>query len=247
MHDLNQPVRVLLCDARYRAGCRQQNNIRTGCHEGLGVGGGHDFLPALPCYTGCMHLAGGQQHAVTDGGRNRFQRFYDQFIADAVAGVAGQNDQINAHFGGPACIFYGGQASAAHFPERSIVAFGGLQVAGLQVDAHDAPGQTLELPHGLDFGNLRQCVNDRVLHVKHIQQQNVSTQGGRILRIRYVHQQRRRQADGLARQYAALTARNRVQQLRLGVPGQLAGGAVQQTLYAHSSSSSSITRPMPLR
>ena len=194
-----------------------------------------------------MHLAGGQQHAVTDGGRNRFQRFYDQFIADAVAGVAGQNDQINAHFGGPACIFYGGQASAAHFPERSIVAFGGLQVAGLQIDAHDAPGQTLELPHGLDFGNLRQCVDDRVLHVKHIQQQNVSTQGGRILRIRHVHQQRRRQADGLARQYAALTARNRVQQLRLGVPGQLAGGAVQQTLYAHSSSSSSITRPMPLR
>ena len=40
-----------------------------------------------------------------------------------------------------------------------------------------------------------------MLHVKHIQQQNVSTQGGRILRIRYVHQQRRRQADGLARQY----------------------------------------------
>ena len=37
------------------------------------------------------------------------------------------------------------------------------------------------------------------------------------------------------------------QQLRLGVPGQIAGGAVQQTLYAHSSSSSSITRPMPLR
>ena len=101
-----------------------------------------------------MHLAGGQQHAVTDGGRNRFQRFYDQFIADAVAGVAGQNDQINAHFDGPACIFYGSQASAAHFPERSIVAFGGLQVAGLQIDAHDAPGQTLELPHGLDFGNL---------------------------------------------------------------------------------------------
>ena len=219
MYSFNQAVGIVLCDARYSARCRQQNDIRARCNEGLGIGGGHDFLPALPCYAGGMHLSGGQHNAVTDSGRNLLQRCYDQFVADAVAGVAGKHDQINAHISGAARVFYRSQAAAAHLPQRTIVAFCRFGVAWLQIDADDTACQTLELPHGLCLGNLRQGVDDRMLHIKHVQQQNVCAQGSCVFGVCHIDQQRRCQTDGLTGQHTPLAAGNGVQQVSLAVGG----------------------------
>ena len=98
-------------------------------------------LPSPATPDACF--AGGQHHAVANGGRNIFNDSTINSVADTVARVAGQHDKINAHIGSTAGVFCGGKAAAAHLPQRTIVAFCGLWVVGLQIDAYHAARQAL--------------------------------------------------------------------------------------------------------
>ena len=176
-----------------------------------------------------MHLAGGKDqplpHFPLDGPQGGQKRV----VADAVAGIAGQQNHRNPHLRGKARVFGGRHAAGRHLPQRAAVgSVRSIRVHRLQVDGDHPPGQAFQLPHGILRRRFRQCLQDRRLHVEHIQQQDIGAQRGGILGVCHVAQQWRRDADGLTGQHAALAAGDRSQQLPTGKTGKLAGGAVQQ-------------------
>ena len=244
--DRPQPVNHFDRNARNGAGRRDKHNIGASLHKCLRILGRHDVCAALARQAGCVHLSGRQNHPVAHRRLELAEGGKDRFVGNAVSGVAGQQNQVHPHIGRQTGIVRRGQPTGRHLPQGSRVAGGAPGIDRFQVNPDHTAGQAFQGADRLPGRRFRQGLQARVLHVKHVQQQDIRPQRRRIFSVGHIAQQRRGDADGLAHHHAAFAPGDGFQQLVLLKGAQLTGGAVKQAA-GHSSSSSSrlSTRPFP--
>ena len=219
-------------DARHRARGRQEDDVRAGLDKGAHVLAGDDVLRALAQHACGVHLARGEDDSLAQLAPVQPERALDGRVLHAHAGVAGQQDHVNAHVAGAPGVFKRRDAPVRHRP-HALALPGDLLVDGLQVDAHRPAGQRLELSHRVLRRALGQRADDGMLHVKEIEQQDVRAHGGGELCVGDIAQHRHERADGLARDGAALAPRDGREQLPAGHGRKVRRVTIKNPLHPH--------------
>ena len=217
---------VLHRDARHRAGGWQQNDVRTGGGKVGNVGLGQDALGGLGQHAGGVHFACRQHDAVPHRCLEFAQCFDDSRVGHAHAGVSGEQDEVDAQFFGSQGVFDGGTAPGRHFPDRvglALFAFGHR----LQINADGAARQFFQHTDGVFRLRFRQAVDDRVLHIEHVQQQDVRTHRGRELGVGHIAQQRLHRTDGLAGNDAPLAFLDGFEKITFGKAAEIRRAAIK--------------------
>ena len=179
-----------------------------------------------------MHLACRQDDAVPDGFFETAERLLNGCVGDTDAGVAREQDKINAQLLGPQSVLHRGPTPGGHGPHGVRL---DLRVIrhGLQIDADGPSGELFQQADGLPRFHRRQAVDNRLLHIKQIQQQDIRPHGGRKLRVGHIAQQRLHRTDGLAGNDPALALLDGLQQVSLGELRKIRSAAIQHS-FCHS-------------
>ena len=217
---------VLHRDTRHRAGGRQQDDVCTSGGEVGNVCLGQDALGGLGQHAGGVHFACRQHDAVPHGRLKFAQRLDDSRVGHAHAGVSGEEDEVDAQLFGSQGVFHRGAAPGRHFPDGVCLALLALGHR-LQIDADGAARHFFEHTDGVFRLRFRQAVDDRVLHIEHVQQQDVRTHRGRELGVGHIAQQRLHRTDGLASNDAPLAFLDGFEKITFGKAAEIRRAAIK--------------------
>ena len=173
-----------------------------------------------------MHFACRQHDAVPHRCLEFAQRLDDSRVGHAHAGVSGEEDEVDAQLFGSQGVFDGSTAASGHFPDGvclALLAFGHR----LQINADGAARQFFQHTDGVFRLRFRQAVDDRVLHIEHVQQQDVRTHRGRELGVGHIAQQRLHRTDGLASNDAPLAFLDGFEKITFGKAAEIRRAAIK--------------------
>lgn len=153
----DQALGVLLRDSGHSTGGRQEDDVGSGLHKGSNVLLCHNVFRRLRKDPRRVHLACRQDDAVPDGFFETAERLLNGCVGDTDAGVAREQDKINAQLLGPQSVLHRGTTPGGHGPHGVRL---DLRVIrhGLQIDADGPPGELFQQADGLPRFHRRQAV-----------------------------------------------------------------------------------------
>jgi len=206
--------------------------MMSGLGKGLHICLGDDLLRALREDACGVHLARSQHKPLPQLPLIKPQGLLDGLVGDTHAGVAGEEDQIHSHIGGPLCIGQGGLPSVGHGPHIFLGVLAGQDLLHrLEVDADGPSGELLQHPdplHGLASG---QGIDLGIVAVKQIQQQQISSHGGGELRIGHIAQHGLENTHRFAAEGSSLASGDGIQQIPAGHMLKIGAAAVNDSFH----------------
>ena len=139
----DQRLYFLLAHTRYCSWCWNKHDICALSGKGGDVTFTDNCAAAFPHNPCAVHFTGDDNGLVANGLTNRFHRFSQSEIANAVVGISRQYQDLRSHFYQFASILCGCGTAWFHLPDV-IMRTGKFRIDGLKVDAYDASGQALQ-------------------------------------------------------------------------------------------------------